>query len=135
MYSYGTSYYIGEEAETYSQCQPLSTLSQFITSVNCKSYVERANLYLAVNNIADVNKQLAVFLSSCKDATYRRIKDVLLACINSDLPLIQPQNIFKECQPFCLWHPPIFNDGHFYSEDSTTILPISLAGIMPMPTL
>ena len=59
------------------------TLSQFITSGDCKSYAERANLYLSVNDIADVNKQLAVFLSPCKDATYRRIKDVLTAIYHS----------------------------------------------------
>ncbi len=48
-----------------------------ITSGDWKSYVERAKLYLAANVIAYFNKQRTVFLSSCGDATYRRIKDVL----------------------------------------------------------
>ena len=42
-----------------------------------KSYVERAKLYFTANDIADAAKQRAVLLSSCGEATYRRIKDVL----------------------------------------------------------
>ena len=42
-----------------------------------KSYIERAQQYLTANDITDAGKKRAVLLSSCGDATYRRIKDVL----------------------------------------------------------
>ena len=54
------------------------TLGEFdLSKGNWKSYVERAKLYFAANDVADNDKQRAIFLSACGDATYRRIKDVL----------------------------------------------------------
>ena len=55
-----------------------STLNQFdLASGDWKSYVERAELCLTANEITGDEKQRAVFLSSCGDAAYRRIKDIL----------------------------------------------------------
>ena len=54
------------------------TMSSFDPlSGDWKSYVERAKLYFTANDIDDATKQCAIFLSSCGDGTYRRIKDVL----------------------------------------------------------
>ena len=54
------------------------TLGEFdLAKGDWKSYVERAKLYFTANDVSDNNKQRAVFLSACGDATYRRIKDVL----------------------------------------------------------
>ena len=54
------------------------TLYQFdLASGDWKSYVEHAKLYFTANEITGDEKQHAVFLSSCGDAAYRRIKDVL----------------------------------------------------------
>ena len=54
------------------------TLGSFdLLSGDWKSYVERATLYFTANDINDADKQRAIFLSSCGDATYRRIRDVL----------------------------------------------------------
>ena len=54
------------------------TLNQFdLASEDWKSYVERAELYFTANEITGDEKQHAVFLSSCSDAAYRCIKDVL----------------------------------------------------------
>ncbi len=63
------------------------TLSQFdLSTGDWKSYVERAKLYLTANDIASAEKQRAIFLSSCGDATYRRIKDVLSPRAPTDVP-------------------------------------------------
>jgi hypothetical protein len=51
-----------------------------------KSYVKRAKLYFTANNIADAAKKRAILLSSCADATYRRIKDVLFPHMPTDVP-------------------------------------------------
>jgi hypothetical protein len=51
-----------------------------------KSYVKRAKLYFTANNIADAAKKQAILLSSCGDATYRRIKDVLFPHAPTDVP-------------------------------------------------
>ena len=54
------------------------TMSSFdLLSGDWKSYVECAKLYFTANDIDDATKQRAIFLSSCGDGTYRRIKDVL----------------------------------------------------------
>ena len=54
------------------------SLGEFVLSTgDWKSYVERAKLYFTANDIIDASKRRAVLLSSCGDATYRRIKDVL----------------------------------------------------------
>ena len=42
-----------------------------------KSYIERTKQYFAANDVTDEDKQRAILLSACGDATYRRIKDVL----------------------------------------------------------
>ena len=42
-----------------------------------KSYVERAKQYFLANDITDEDKQRAILLSCCGDATYRTIKDVM----------------------------------------------------------
>jgi len=53
-------------------------LGQFdLASGDWKSYVEQAKLYFTANDIEDSSKKHAISLSSCRDATYRRIKDVL----------------------------------------------------------
>ena len=41
------------------------------TKGDWKSYIERAKQYFAANDIADGEKQQAVLLSSCGDASYR----------------------------------------------------------------
>ena len=48
-----------------------------LTKGDWKSYIERAKQYFAANDIADGGKQRAILLSSCGDASYRTIKDVL----------------------------------------------------------
>ena len=48
-----------------------------VSSGDWKSYVERAQLYFTANDITSAAKKRAILLSSCGDATYRRIKDVL----------------------------------------------------------
>ena len=53
------------------------TLGVDLSKGGWKSYVERAKLYFAANDVTDNDKQREIFLSACGDATYRRIKDVL----------------------------------------------------------
>ena len=54
------------------------SLGEFdLTKGDWKSYIERAKQYFAANDIADGGKQRAILLSSCGDASYRTIKDVL----------------------------------------------------------
>ena len=54
------------------------SLGQFdLATGDWKSYVEQEKLYFTANDITDSGKKHAVFLSSCGDATYRCIKDVL----------------------------------------------------------
>ena len=50
-----------------------------------KSYIERATLYFTANDIDDADKRRAIFLSSCGDATYRRIRDVLAPRAPTDI--------------------------------------------------
>ena len=53
------------------------SLGQFdLATGDWQSYVERAKLYFIANDTTGSGKKRAVFLSSCGDATYRRIKDV-----------------------------------------------------------
>ena len=54
------------------------SLGEFdLTKGDWKSYIEQAKQYFAANDIADGGKQRAILLSSCGDASYRTIKDVL----------------------------------------------------------
>ena len=64
----------------------LGTLNQFdLASRHWKSYVERAELYFTANEINGDEKLCAVFLSSCGDAAYKRIKDVLSPCCPTEV--------------------------------------------------
>ena len=68
-----SSYYTGNEEMAKHE-----TLGEFdLSKGDWKSYVERAKLYFAANDVTDNDKQRAIFLSACGDTTYRRIKDVL----------------------------------------------------------
>ncbi len=61
------------------------TLGPFdLVSGDSTSFFERAELYFIANDITDVGKQWATLLSSCRDATYHCIKDV-----------ISPRNVFE----------------------------------------
>ena len=61
------------------------TLNQFdLASGDWKSYVERTKLYFIANDITGGAKKRATFLSSCGDATYRRIKRMF--CLHVVLP-------------------------------------------------
>ena len=72
------SYYTGDEFGIVFTMVTHGLLGQFdLTTGDWKSYVERAKLYFTANDITDSGKKHAIFLSSCGDATYRCIKDVL----------------------------------------------------------
>ena len=51
-----------------------------------KSYVERAKQHFSANEITDGAKQRAILLSSCGDAPYRTIKDVLSPQAPGEIP-------------------------------------------------
>ena len=70
-----TSHYIGDENGIMAKHGSLGEFDH--TKGDWKSYVERAKQYFLANDITDEDKQRAILLSCCGDATYRTIKDVM----------------------------------------------------------